>query len=96
MQAGFRPDRSTVDYVFLLSQSITDFFTNIRDACTILATVNFAKAFVVVWHSALLSKLFFIGLLLCFLEWNDLSDCHSKFSIYNSRNRLFRLCRGVP
>ena len=45
VQAGFRPGRSTVDQV-LLSQSIADSFHQSKPgARTVLATVDFAKAF---------------------------------------------------
>ena len=58
MQAGFRTGRSTVDQVFLLSQSIAgSFYQSKPGASTVLATVKFAKAFESVWHSALLSAL---------------------------------------
>ena len=44
VQAGFRPGRSTVDQVLLLSQSIADSFHQSKPgACTVLATVYFAK-----------------------------------------------------
>ena len=46
VQAGFRPVRSTVDQVLLLSQSIADSFHQSKPgARTVLATVDFAKAF---------------------------------------------------
>ena len=60
VQAGFRPGRSTVDQVLLLSQSIADSFHQSKPGeHTVLATVDFTKAFDSVWHSALLSKLLF-------------------------------------
>ena len=63
MQADFRPGRSTVDQVLLLSQSIADFFHQSKPgARTVLATVNFTKAFDSVWHSTLLSKLLSLDL----------------------------------
>ena len=69
VQAGFRPGRSTVDQVLLLSQSIADSFHQSKPgARTVLATVDFAKAFDSVWHSALLSKLLSLNLSLCFVE----------------------------
>ena len=68
VQAGFRPGRSTVDQVLLLSQSIADSFHQSKPgARTILATIDFAKAFDSVWHSALLSKLLSLDLPLCFV-----------------------------
>ena len=99
VQAGFRPGRSTVDQVLLLSQSIADSFHQSKSgARTVLATVDFAKAFDSVWHSALLSKLLLLDLPLCFVEWirSYLSDRRSKVRICNSYSRPFRLRRGVP
>ena len=98
VQAGFRPGRSTVDQV-LLSQSIADSFHKSKPgARTVLATVDFAKAFDSVWHSALLSKLLSLDLPLCFVEWirSYLLDRRSKVRICNSYSRPFRLRRGVP
>ena len=99
VQAGFRPGRSTVDQVLLLSQSIADSFQQSKPgARTVLATVDFAKAFDSVWHAALLSKLLSLDLPLCFVEWirSYLSDRRSKVRICNSYSRPFRLRRGVP
>ena len=98
VQAGFRPGRSTVDQVLLLSQSIEDSFHQSKPgARTVLATVDFAKAFDSVWHSALLSKLLSLDLTLCFVEWirSYLSDCRSKVRICNSCSLPFRFRRGV-
>ena len=98
MQAGFRPGRSTVDQVLLLSQSIADSFHQSKpNARTVLATVHFAKAFDLVWHSALLFKLLSSGLPLCFVEWirSYLSDRRSKIRICNSYSRPFHLQRDV-
>ena len=69
VQVGFRPGRSTVDQVLLLSQSIADSLHQSKPgARTVLATVDFAKAFDLVWHSALLFKLLSLDLPLCFVE----------------------------
>ena len=99
VQAGFRPGRSTVDQVLLLSQSIADSFHQSKSgARTVLATVDFAKAFDSVWHSALLSKFISLDLSLCFVKWiqSYLSNRRSKVRICNSYSRIFRLRRGVP
>ena len=98
VQAGFRPGRSTVDQVFL-SQSIADSFHQSKPgARTVLATVDFGKAFDSVWHSALLSKLLSLDLPLCFVEWIRfyLLDRRSKVRTCNSYSRPFHLRRGVP
>ena len=101
VQAGFRPGRLTVDQVLLLSQPIADSFHHSKSgARTVLATVDFAKAFDSVWHSAFLPKLLSLGLPLCFVfsQWirSYLSDFRSKVRICNSCSRPFRLRRGVP
>ena len=99
VQAGFIPGRSTVDQILLLSQSIADSFHQSKPgARTVLATVDFAKAFDSVWHSALLSKLLSLDLPLYFVEWirSYLSDRRSKVRICNSYSCPFRLRRGVP
>ena len=90
--AGFRPGRSTVDQV--LSQSIADSFHQSKPGTlTDLATLDFAKAFDSVWHSALLS----LGLPLSFVKWirSYLLDRRSKVRICNSHSCPFRLRRGV-
>ena len=99
MQAGFRPSRSTVDQVLLLLQSIADSFLQSKPgARTVLATVDFARAFDLIWHSFLLSKLLSLDLPLCFVEWirSYLSDRRSKVRICNSPySRPLRLRKGV-
>jgi len=70
-QAGFRPVRSTNDQVFLLSQSFWDDFQTKRPPDrTVLATIDFSKAFDLVWHAALIHKLlaFRSYALLCLLD----------------------------
>ena len=99
VQAGFRAGRSTVDQVLLLSQSIADSFHQSKPgARTVLAIMDFQRAFDSVWHSGLLSKLLFLDLPLCFVEWiqSYLSDRRSKVSICNSYSHPFRLRRGIP
>ena len=57
-QAGFRPGRSSLDQILTLSQSIWDGFQKKKPPDrTILASVDFSKAFDSVWHSALFHKL---------------------------------------
>ena len=99
VQAGFRSGRSIVNQILFLSQSIADSFHQLKPAArTVLATVDFAKAFDPFWHSSLLSKLLSLGLLFCFVEWMQsyLSNRRSKLRICNSYNCPFRLRRRVP
>ena len=76
-QAGFCPERSTLDQILYLSQSILDGFNNPRPGYrTILSTIDFFKAFDSVWHPALFHKLISACLPPCFACWTQsfLSD----------------------
>ena len=56
-QAGFRPERSTLDQILFLSQPISNGFNKPRSGSrTILSTIDFSKAFDSVWHPALFHK----------------------------------------
>ena len=64
-QAGFRLGRSSLDQILTLSQSIWDIFQKKKPPDrTILASVDFSKAFDSVWHSALFHKLLSLKLTL--------------------------------
>ena len=98
-QAGFCPGRSSLDQILTLSQSIWDGFQKKKPPDrTILAPVDFFKAFDSVWHSALLHKLLSLKILPCFLLWvrSFLSDRRAKVQVGGSRSRSFRIRRGVP
>ena len=76
-QAGFRPGQSTLDQILYLSRSISDGFNKPRPGSrTILSTIDFSKAFDLVWHPALFHKLISAGLPPCFARWTQsfLSD----------------------
>ena len=63
-EAGFRPGRFILDQVLFLAQSISDGFNKPRPGSrTILATIDFSKAFGSDWHPALFHKLISAGLL---------------------------------
>ena len=96
-QAGFRPGRSPLDQI--LSQSIWDGFQKKKPPDrTILASVDFSKAFDLVWHSALFHKLLSLKLPPCFVLWvrSFLSDRRAKVQVGGSHSRSFRIRRGVP
>ena len=96
-QAGFRPGRSPLDQN--LSQSIWDGFQKKKPPDrTILAFVDFSKAFDSVWHSALFHKLLSLKLVPCFVLWvhSFLSDRRVKIQVGGSHSRSFRIRRGVP
>ena len=98
-QAGFRPERSTLDHILYLSQSISDGFNKPRPGSrTILSTIDFSKAFDSVWHPTLFHKLISAGLPSCFARWTQsfLSDRRACVVYQNHKSRSFRVCRGVP
>ena len=69
-QAGSRPERSILDQILFLSQSISNGFNKLRQGSrTILSTIDFSKAFDSVWHPALYHKLISAGLSPCFARW---------------------------
>ena len=96
-RAGFRPGRSPLDQI--LSQSIWDGFQKKKPPDrTILASVDFSKAFDSVWHCALFHKLLSLKLPPCFVLWvrSFLSDRRAKVQVGGSHSRSFRIRRGVP
>ena len=97
-QAGFRPGRSSFDQILTLSQSIWDGFQKKKPPDrTILAFVDFSKAFDSVWHSALFHKLS-LKLPPCFVLWvrSFLSDRRAKVQVGGSHSRTFRIRRAIP
>ena len=98
-QTGFRPERSTLDQILYLSQSISDGFNKPRlDSRTILSTIDFSKAFNSIWHPALFHKLISAGLPRCFARWTQsfFSDRRACMVFQNHKSRFFRVRRGVP
>jgi hypothetical protein len=98
-QAGFRPGRSTLDQLLSLTQSISDGFHSPKPANrTVLATVDFSRAFDSVWHRGLLHKLCVMGFPPCFIRWvrSYLADRRAFVDFDNAHSRSFRLRYGVP
>ena len=98
-QAGFRPGRTTTDQIAFLTQSISDGFHSSRPAHrTVLATVDFSRAFDSVWHPALFHKLLASGLPPCFVRWTQsfLSDRRARVTLRGATSDSFRIRRGVP
>ena len=69
-QAGFRPGRSTLDQIRFYSRSISGEFNKPDPGSgTILATIDFSKAFHSVWCPVLFHKIILAGLRPCFARW---------------------------
>ena len=98
-QACFRTGRSSLDQILILSQSIWDSFQKKKPPNrTILASVDFSKAFDSVWHSAMFHKLLLLKLPPCFVLWvrSFLSDRRAKVQVGGSCSLFFSIRRGVP
>ena len=98
-QAGFHPERSTLDQILYFSQFISDGLNKPRPGSrTILSTIDFSKAFDSVWHPCLFHKLISAGLTPCFVCWTQsfLSDWRACVVSQNHKSRFFRVRRGVP
>ena len=98
-QAGFRPERSTLDQILYRAQFISDGFNKPRPGSrTILSTIDFSKAFDSVWHPAFFHKLISAGLPPCFARWAPSFHCdrHACVVYQNHKNRFFRVRRGIP
>ena len=97
-QAGFRPGRSSFDQILTLSKSIWEGLQKKKPPDrTILASVDFSKAFDSVWHSPLFHKLLLLKLPPCFVLWvrSFLSDRRVKVQVGGSCSCSFRIRRGV-
>ena len=97
-QASFRPGRSTLDQILIVSQSISDGFNKPRPSSwTILSTIDFSKAFDSVWHPTLFHKLILAGLPPCFACWTQsfLSDRRACVVFQNHKSRSFGVHQGV-
>ena len=93
-QTCFRPGRSSLDQILTMSQSIWDGFQKKKPPDrTILASVDFSKAFNSVWHSALYHKLLSLKLPPCFVLWvrSFLSDRRAKVQVGGSRSHFFHI-----
>ena len=97
-QAGFCPERSTLDQILFLSQFISDGFNKPRPGSrTILSAIDFSKAFDSLWHLALFCKLISAGLPPCFAYWTlpFLSNKRACVVYQNHKSRFFQVRRGV-
>ena len=71
-QASFRSERSTLDQILFLSQSILDGYNKSRPGSrTILSTIDFSKTFDSARHPALFHILVSAGLPHCFVRWTQ-------------------------
>ena len=97
-QAGFRCMRSYEDQVLRLSQSITDAFQECPASRTVLALLDFSKAYHTVWRERLLEIILNKGAPLLMIRWSKgfLSERKASVRLENILGRSFKLHQGVP
>ena len=94
----FHPGRSTLDQILFLSQSILDGFNKPEPGSrTIIAAIDFSKAFHSVWHPAVLHKLISGALPLCFACRTQyfLSHRWACVIFLYHKSRFFRVRRRI-
>ena len=97
-QASFCLERSTLDQILFLFQSISDGFNKPRPGSrSIFFIIDFSKAFDSVWHPTLFHKLISAGLPPCFACWTQsfLSDRRACVVYQNHKSCSFRVRQGV-
>ena len=97
-QAGFRRMRSCEDQVLRLSQSISDAFQDRPASRTVMALLDFSKAYDTVWRERLLEILLDKGVPLLMTKWikGFLSDRKARVRLDNTLGRNFKLHQGAP
>ena len=97
-QAGFRALHSCEDQVIRLSQSVSDAFQQKPMQRTVLALLDFSKAFDQVWRDRLLLQLVQIGTPLQFVRWiRGFLCCRTgRVKINGTPGKVVRFNDGVP
>jgi ribonuclease HI len=97
-QAGFRRLHSTEDQVLRLSQSISDGFQARKPLRTVLALLDFSKAFDTVWRSRLLDGMLAKGVPRRYVQWVSgfLRNRRGAVKWFGSCGRWKGLKQGVP
>ena len=99
VQAGFRSLRSTEDHLIRIIQEVYDGFQRKKPpARSVMALVDFSRAFDKVWHTGLLYKLKRLGTPQCWVRWIDafLSDRVSRVEFEGVRSAYRHIHSGVP
>jgi ribonuclease HI len=98
-QAGFRRKRSTLDQVLRMCQRINDGFQHRKPPKrSVLALIDFRRAFDTVWRAGLLYKMDRMGVPDCITKWTRhfLDDRRSCVEFESTRSSYKRFMAGVP
>ena len=97
-QAGFRTGRSTEDQLLRLSQSISDGFQHVPMQRTVMALIDYSRAYDKVWRDALLFKIQQMGVPNKMLRWVQawLSNRLTWVTFDAEKSKTVILKQGVP
>ena len=97
-QSGFRKLRSTEDQVMRISQDISDGYQDPKPKRTVLALLDFSKAFDTVWRWRLIGILLETGVPLRFVKWvaSFLKNRIGKVLLNGSLSSSHQIMHGVP
>jgi ribonuclease HI len=97
-QAGFRARRSTEDQVLRLAQEVSDGFQQKPMKRTVLALLDFSKAYDTVWRVGLLWKMKRMGFSSRLIRWCQswLSNRQNRVCINSSQSKPANFKFGVP
>ena len=97
-QAGFRSMRSCEDQVLRLTQSISNGFQSRPAQRTVLALLDFSKAFDTVWRDRLFEILLDTGVPIPMVRWirGFLSDRSASVRLNGIAGNTMKLSQGVP
>ena len=97
-QAGFRSSRSCEDQILRLTQSISNGFQNRPALRSVLALLDFSKAFDTVWRNRLFEIMLDKGVPTTMVKWirGFLCDRNARVRIDNVTGKCLKLHQGVP
>ncbi len=97
-QTGFRKNRSCEDQILRLTLSISDGYQATKPKKTVLALLDYSKAFDRVWREDLLIREIDKGHPISYAQWlrDFLSNRKAKVQINGDRGRQLPLHQGLP
>jgi hypothetical protein len=98
-QSGFHPQRLTEDLVIRLSQAISDGFQAKKPPNrTVLALLNFSKAYDKVWRADFLATMLKKGVPVRYVQWIQgfLSNRQARVRLSRAYSRTWAMREGVP
>ena len=98
LQAGFRSHRSCEDQILKITQLIEDGFQRKKCERSVLALLDYSKAFDQVWRQKLLLSMHQKNIPMKFIRWLNcfLSDRQAKVQFANTTSRFRPMRQGLP